>query len=255
MGQSLMNRPKYSIICLIYKSVEWLQFVYEQLFRYTDMSDKEFFFVANDANISVQNYLQDNYIPHYILENSPEQKKEWFINNVYRGYNYGASQAKGDFLIFINSDMAFTPQWLEKLWAAYNGKNCVSPRLIESGKSKSGQFGIEKDFGRDCQSFQESDFQNYAASIAEPRIENGGLFMPLLIRKEDFAMVGAYPEGNIVPWSELFNPVIAEAGHACITGDNVLMLRLMARGIVHQTDFSSIVYHFQCGEADSQEST
>lgn len=247
--------PKFSIVCLIYKSVEWLQFVYEQVFRYTDMSDKELIFIANDANEAVFNYLRDNYIPYYVLENSPEQRSEWFINNVYRGYNYGARLARGEFLLFINSDMAFSVQWFEKLWEAYNGSNCVSPRLVESGKSNSGEYGIEMNFGRDCQSYRENEFLDYVASISEPRIENGGLFMPLLLRRDDFIRAGLYPEGNIVPGSDFFEPLIALEGSPCITGDNVLIQKLMLQGIVHQTVFNSIVYHFQCGEADSQAST
>jgi hypothetical protein len=59
-------KPKFSIICLVFKSVEWLKFVYEQVFKYTDMRDKEFFFVANDAN-PASYYLRDNYIPHYVI--------------------------------------------------------------------------------------------------------------------------------------------------------------------------------------------
>jgi len=140
-------RPKYSIVCLIYKSVEWLQFVYEQVLRYTDLHDAEFFFVTNDANEAVLKYLHENYIPYYEFSNTPEHKKEWYINNVYRAYNYAAKVSKGDFLVFINSDMAFTPGWLDALIAGYNGENLVASRLVESGKLKSGEHGIEKDFG------------------------------------------------------------------------------------------------------------
>lgn len=248
-------KPKVSIVCLIYKSVEWLQFVYEQIFRYTNMDDKELIFIANDANEAVLNYLRDNYIPHYVLENSLEQRSEWYINNVYRGYNFGARLARGEFLLFINSDMAFSEQWFEKLWDAYNGNNCVSPRLVESGKSNSGEYGIEMDFGRDYLSYREDEFLDHAAAISEPRIENGGLFMPLLLRKEDFTRVGCYPEGNVVPGSDMFQPLIApEGSYFCITGDNVLIQKLRLQGIVHQTVFNSIVYHFQCGESDSQAS-
>lgn len=246
-------RPKFSIICLIYKSVDWLKFVYEQVLKYTDMEDKEFFFIANDANDEVLNYLHNNYIPHYVFENTPQQKEEWYINNVYRAYNFSVKKAKGDFLIFINSDMAFTPCWFDNLWKAYNGLNCVSSRLVESGKLKSGQYGIEKDFGRNHDSYLEKDFQQYAASAALSKVKDGGLFMPLLIRKKHFENVGGYPEGNISPESNIFKPVIAKSGDPIISGDNILMKRLHTQGIIHQTALDSIVYHFQCGEFDSTE--
>jgi glycosyltransferase involved in cell wall biosynthesis len=246
-------RPRFSIVCLIYKSVEWLKFVYEQVFKYTDMTDKEFFFVANDANPSVLSYLSDNYIPHYVFTNTPRQQKEWYVNNVYRAYNFAVSKAQGDFIVFINSDMAFTPGWFDSLWQSYNGKNCVTSRLVESGKLPSGQYGVEKDFGRDYSSYQEEEFQQYARTLAESKVEDGGLFMPLLIRKEHFERVGGYPEGQVVPGSDFAQPVIARRGEVCISGDTVLMLKLRTIGVNHQTAFASIVYHFQWGELDSSE--
>lgn len=244
-------KPKFSIVCLIYKSVEWLKFVYEQVYKYTDMTDKEFFFVANDANDEVLNHLNDHYIPHYVFTNSPEQQAEWYVNNVYRAYNFAASKAQGDFIVFINSDMAFTPNWLDNLWKAYNGENCITSRLVESGKLPSGQYGVGKDFGRDYSSYQENKFQLYARHLAEDKVQDGGLFMPLLIRKEHFERVGGYSEGQIVQGSDLFRPVIARRGEACLSGDTVLMLKLKTIGIIHQTAFDSLAYHFQWGELDS----
>lgn len=246
-------KPRFSIVCLVYKSVEWLKFVYEQVFKYTDMTDKEFFFVANDANPSVLSYLRDNYIPHYVFTNTPQQQKEWYVNNVYRAYNFAASKAQGDFVIFINTDMAFTPGWLDSLWQAYNGENCVTSRLVESGKLRSGQYGVERDFGRDYSSYQESEFQQYACELMESKLVDGGLFMPLLIRKEHFERVGGYPEGQVVLGSDFDHPVIARLGEACISGDTVLMLKLQTIGIKHQTAFDSLAYHFQWGELDSSE--
>jgi glycosyltransferase involved in cell wall biosynthesis len=246
-------KPRFSIVCLVYKSVEWLKFVYEQVFKYTDMSDKEFFFVANDATPSVLSYLSDNYIPHFVFKNTPQQQREWYVNNVYRAYNFAAGKAQGDFVIFINSDMAFTLGWLDSLWQAYNGENCVTSRLVESGKLPSGQYGVERDFGRDYSSYQEQEFQRYARDLTEAKLLDGGLFMPLLIRKEHFERVGGYPEGQVVLGSDFDHPVIARWGEACISGDTVLMLKLQAIGIKHQTAFASLAYHFQWGELDSSE--
>jgi glycosyltransferase involved in cell wall biosynthesis/predicted O-methyltransferase YrrM len=243
-------RPHFSIICLIYKSVAWLKFVYEQVLKYTEMTRKEFFFVANDATDEVIEYLREHDIPHYEFNNSAEQRAEWYVNNVYRAYNYAAAKAKGDFLIFINSDMAFSPGWFDNLWRAYNGSNCVCSRLVESGKLPSGQYGIEKDLGRNYSSYRENEFQQYAAAIAQSKVENGGLFMPLLIRKKHFEMAGGYPEGQVVVGSNIYDPIIAKWGEACISGDTVLMQKLHAHGIIHQTVFDSVVYHFQWGEKD-----
>lgn len=130
-------RPKYSVVCLIYKSIDWLQFVYSQVLKHTDLSETEFFFVANDPTDEVRDYLKYNYIPHHTWENTEEQKKDWHINNVYRAYNYGVNVAQGDFVILINSDMAFSPGWVDKLIEAYDGKSCIAARLVESGKLRS----------------------------------------------------------------------------------------------------------------------
>jgi len=242
--------PGVSVICLIYKSTKWLKFIYEQVLRYIDLHDKEFFFVANDANEEVLQYLREHYIPHYVWNNSEEQRNEWYINNVYRASNYGARMARGDYLLFINSDMAFTPGWFEYLLEKLNGQNCVTSRLVESGKMVSGEYGISRNFGRSIEEYDEDGFLKFAESVSEPSVRDGGLFMPLLIRKDDFWRVGGYPEGNIVPGSDLFNPLIAKKGKPCVSGDVVLMQKLQNIGIQHQTAFDSVVYHFQCGEMD-----
>ncbi len=251
--KSALTRPKFSIVCLIYKSVDWLKFVHQQVLKYTDMTDKEFFFVANDATEPVLQYLRENYLPYQIFNPTAEQKKEWYINNVYRAWNFGASQAQGDFIVFINSDMAFSPGWFEKLWSAYDGTNCLASRLVESGKLRSGQYGIEKNFGTDYSSYQEDKFQAFAATASLAKKEKGGLFMPLLIRRSHFLEVGGYPKGNVVPGSDPFKPKIATKGAPLISGDVVLMDKLKTRGITHQTVFDSLVYHFQEGEMDSSE--
>lgn len=241
-------RPGISIACLIYKSTQWLDFVYTQVLRYTDMHDKEFFFIANDATEEVKAYLRDHFIPHYVFENTPEHMQEWYINNVYRAWNFAAEKARGDYVVFINSDMAFSPDWIEALLSQLRPNNCVASRLVESGKMPSGTFGISKNFGRVVKGYREKAFLRYARSIATHKVHDGGLFMPLLIRQEHFLSVGGYPEGNVVPESDFFQPRIALQGDPLVSGDVVLMNKLQSKGITHQTVFDSIVYHFQEGE-------
>lgn len=250
--RSSVFKPGVSIVCLIYKSVEWLEFVYQQVLRHTDLQNNEFFFIANDPSEEVVQYLKCHYIPHYVWNNSAEQRKEWYINNVYRAWNYGAKMAQGDYLLFINSDMAFTPGWFERLFESIDGRNCVASRLVESGKLLSGQYAISRNFGRTVKEYDEENFLRYAESISKIDVHEGGLFMPLLIRKKDFWNVGGYPEGNIVANSDLREPVIAKKGEACVSGDVVLMEKLKSTGIRHETVFGSVVYHFQCGEMDEK---
>lgn len=89
------------------------------------------------------------------------------------------------------------------------------------GKLRSGQYGIERDFGRDYSNFREDEFIAYVKAISYPGVVDGGLFMPLLIRKEHFQAVGGCPEG-IAP------------GEPCILGFEVLNRKLQSRGIQQQ---------------------
>ena len=244
----LLKEIKISYVCLIYKSVSWLKFVYNQILKYTNLNDNEFFFVANDANQDVLDYLKNNNIPHYDYKNTVEHKKEWYINNVYRAYNYGGMMAKGKYIIFLNSDMAFSPNWSEKLIDTITPNSCVASRLVERGVLRSGTYGIEKNFGDDYKNYRENEFLEYTKSIEEKQLYNDGLYMPLLIKKEHLEQIGYYPEGNIIPGSNIFNPSYAKLGENCIPGDKVFMEKLRSIGVYHKTNFESIIYHFQQGE-------
>jgi hypothetical protein len=239
---------KVSIACLIYKSTRWLKFVYDQVRKYTDLTDNEFYFVANDANEHVLNYLKDNNIPHYIHNNTEEQKKEWYINNVYRAWNTACTVAKGEYIVLINSDMAFSPNWLESLMENYDDSKMITSRLVERGIMRSGTYGIEHNFGNVPDDYRDSDFVDYVKSISEKKLMPGGLYMPLLIKTEYLERINYYPEGNLKIDADVYAPQYAVRGEPCIPGDKVLIRKLNDMGIQHFTDFNSIVYHFQEGE-------
>ncbi|MDH4467879.1 MAG: glycosyltransferase [Bacteriovoracaceae bacterium] len=251
--QSQVNKPKISIICLVFKDTQWLDFAYQQVLKYTDLTDKEFYFIANDATEEVKNHLRSHYIPHYVFENTEKHRQEHYINNVYRAYNYGVKKAKGDFVILINSDMAFTPNWVENLYQSYDGSSCVASRLVEAGKIPTGKYGIEKNFGHDFSNYREEEFLSYASILSSKDDQLGGLYMPLLVRKDVFEKVGCYPEGNIVEGSDIFFPIISKPGEKLISGDTAFVAKLESIGVKHKTCFSSVVYHFQEGEKRSEE--
>lgn len=249
--KEIVDKPNVSFICLIYKSVKWAEFLYTQFLKYTDITNHEFFFVANDPGLDVLQYLENRHIPHYVYR-SPKPE-EFYINNVYRAYNYGAEMAKGDYILFLNSDMAFSEGWFDRLFVKLTPSNCVTSRLVERGKWKSGQWGVERSFGNTPEDYDEQSFIEYSKDLKiDDLVLDGGLFMPLLIRRDDFTQIGGYPEGNIIPNSDIFTPTISLKGQPCVSGDVVLMKKLESRGIKHQTVFDSIVYHFQQGETDDK---
>lgn len=239
---------KISIACLIYKSTRWLKFVYDQVRKYTDLTDNEFYFVANDACDKVLDYLKGNDIPHYIHNNTEEQRKEWYINNVYRAWNTAGRVAKGEFVVFINSDMAFTPGWLDSLVQNYDDTKMVTSRLVERGVLRSGMYGIEENFGNIPADYKESSFLQFAQKISEKKLMPGGLYMPCLLKKSTLERINYYPEGNITMDSDIYSPKYTVRGQECIPGDQVFVQKLYNIGIKHWTDFNSIVYHFQEGE-------
>jgi hypothetical protein len=239
---------KVSIACLIYKSTRWLDFVYEQVKKFTNLDENEFYFVANDACEAVLTHLKNRNIPHYIHNNTEEQRKEWYINNVYRAWNTAGKMAKGEYIVFINSDMAFSPRWLETLQESISHNTCVCSRLVERGVMRSGTYGIESNFGNVPEDYNEDEFIHFCENIKENALYPSGLYMPMLIKKEHMEKINYYPEGNIVPGSDIFNPEYAKIGEQCISGDTVLINKLKTIGVEHFTNFNSIIYHFQEGE-------
>lgn len=247
-------KPNITIFSLIYKDIGWLSFMYSQLLKYTDLDGVEFYFIANDADEDVVDYMRQNYIPYYEYHSSDINKSDHYINNVYRAYNFGVSKAAGDLVVLLNSDMAFSEGWLESLRDVWCDGVCVSSRLIEQGKLSTGTYGIERNFGDSWENFDEHAFQTYASTIRNENVEPGGLYMPLMVRKHDFQLVGGYPEGNITLDSDLFKPTIAKPGSPVISGDTAFISKLATIGVKHVTSFNSVVYHFQEGEKRSQKS-
>jgi len=263
---------KISYVCLIYKSTKWLKFVYEQFHKHTKLNEgDEFYFVANDACPEVLDYLKNNNINHYINNNTEEQRKEWYINNVYRAYNKGGRMAKGDYVIFINSDMAFSKDWHINLINKIDDSKFINSRLVERGPphglpTMKGAHGIERNFGNNYDDYNEKSFLEMAEQIKSERLLEKGLYMPMIIKKEHLEFINYYPEGNITVnnFRELqkcdkndmkqFKYIYATEDDVykkkigCIPGDKVLTHNLAKIGVFHYTAMDSIVYHFQQGE-------
>ena len=107
---------------MIYKSISYLDFMMYNINKYctSELHDISYNIIANDANKNVLEHLKINNINHIIYNDS--NPNDYYINRIYRAWNYGGFNTDCDVIIFINSDMAFTPKWIDNLI-----KKCIGP--------------------------------------------------------------------------------------------------------------------------------
>ena len=248
------RKPFVTLICLIYSGVDWLEFAYGELLLLQKEFEEglvEILFCANDASPEVLQFLKSNNIPHIELNNS--DPNEHYLSRVYRAYNFATINAKADFCLLVNSDMAYSPGFLTKILLQRDKNSFVVAKLVESGTLKPGPLAIKKNFGKTLRDFKRKSFYKYALRKEEPGVAEGGLFMPLLVSREIFLGLGGFPEGNLTTDSlsaYLRNDEfeIAKPGLPCISGDDALFKKAKIEGIQHVTSLRSVAYHFQEGE-------
>jgi hypothetical protein len=246
---------KVSIASLIYKSPVYADFVYEQVHKYTpeiQTGEAEFYFVANDASPEVLEHLRRKGYPFYEQTNHKYTNDELFslgygkpeyIHRVYKGWNRAIDEAKGEYVVLINSDNAFSPNWLYNLVRRTDKNTIVSSLLVERGHEVIGTFpanlngtgSIEYNCGKTPYSYDEEKFQAFVQKVSKDAISFGGVYMPFCFLKEGAVR---YPEGNIA--GSNFDDVIDY-------GDRVFMRNMNRR---HITAWDSVAYHFQQGEME-----
>lgn len=236
------------IIVLIYKSIEYLNFIYNQIQRYGEGS--QYLFIANDATTEVLQHLKENNINHLIYNDL--KPDDYYINRVYRAWNFGGFNCPTDIICFVNSDMAFSPNWLSNLYQYLNKDTIPTSRLVESGKMPSGKHGISKNFGRHPNEYQEKEFIEFAEQIKHNDVKPEGLFMPVLFYKKDFIESGGYPPGNFYTtgFGRPEGQVDEYNKYFLMSGDAYLFYNRMKHK-KHITIMDSIVYHIAEGERDS----
>ena len=245
-----------SIFTLIYQSSEWADFVFDSIHKYTPMiarGEAEFFFVANDATQKVIDHLSQKEYPHYILTNSRLSEEELFskgfakpeyLSRVYKGFNFGIEKSRGEIVVIINSDMAFSPDWLENLIRCLTTKNVVTSQLVERDHPEFGVFhGVyHGEFGCGIEDFKETAFLEFVLNVKSTALIPGKGYSPCAFHKVNAYRAGLYPEGNIAGKS--YDEVDEY-------GDERFFRKLAEINIPHYTVLDSIVYHFKEGERTS----
>jgi len=231
-----------TIALLIYASPRYLDFVMESLLLHSSKEHKiKYLIVCNDASdnvlIKASEYaseLSKNYEPEIRVVNHVNNPKDPFwIQNVYSAWNRCLSECDNEYICFVNSDMVFTPNWLDRL-VKYDTSKCIPTSwLVESGRMPSIPGLISRNFGQSLDSFDDDSFQTFAKSIIEDGFSMGGAYMPSLFNADMLRSVGgwSYNQGNY-------------------PGDKITFELLRRKyGLQHIMVKDSIVYHLQRGES------
>ena len=237
------------IISLIYKSVDYLDLIVSELrkdYCKADGWEVGIRIVANDANEAVLNRIEEIGIP-YTIYNDPKPD-DYYLNRVYRCWNFAGTSSEYDNICFVNSDMVFSKDWLANLLKHHNGTFIPCSKLIESGKMLSGQHAISKNFGLGPSEIDYDGWNSYVEEIKKLNVFHGGLYMPCVFQKEKFINSGMYPEGNIYSDGRAGSMV----GNVVKSGDYYYFNDILTNkfGMKHVTVFDSLVYHIQEGELD-----
>ena len=249
MDSGTVMNPTLEIIALIFKSKTYLDFICKQLkseWNQVPSWDISIRLVANDATPEILATLPNCGVP-FDIYNDP-LPNDYYLNRVYRCWNHAGKTSKADHICFVNSDMAFSPNWLANLLKHHDGSNIPCSRLIESGKMPSGLHGVSQNFGRNPIEFNETAWLQYVPTMSKNELHAGGLYMPVVFEKNRFIQSGMYPEGNI------YTTGIGKFGAPFLrSGDEYFFNAILNRNysMRHVTVFDSLVYHIQEGERDA----
>ena len=242
-----MNK-NIEIISLIFKSVEYLQLIYEQLTSvHCHVPDWRvgLRIVANDATPDVLARLHELNIPYTVYNDS--KPNDYYLNRVYRCWNHAGFTSTYDNICFVNSDMIFSSNWLTNLLHHHDGTHIPTSRLVESGKIRSGTYGISYNCGRHPKQINYDQWGTCVATHIKHEVHERGLYMPCVFETSRFIESGGYPEGNI------FRDGIGTQTRKAFlqSGDAWFFEKLTSEyGMKHITVFDSLVYHIQEGEKD-----
>lgn len=244
-----------SICSLIYRSAAFADATVESLLEYTPhLHDgrARFFFVANDATPELKEHLRQRGYPFVVQENKVRTAAELqdmgyappeYIHRVYRGYNRAIIEGEEQ-SVLINSDMQFSPGWLEGLEEAWNPKRIVTSTLVERWQNKMGDrrtgpnYFIECDFGSHPKNFDKRGFYAFSQNRKQAGVIPGRHYASIMLSKKESIAAGLYPEGNLfAPWG-------------IYSGDRAFFSRMKSNGVEHLESTNSIVYHFNEGEIE-----
>jgi hypothetical protein len=218
---------------LIYKSRRWLDFVERNLREVKNETTFDIRVIGCDAcpELVSSGRLSVDY--------RNVDPNEYYLNRVYRCWNEAVFSASTEVVVLVNSDMAFSDDWLDSLVRCHQELPMSIPTslLCESDRMPSAWPEYRLALGTTPESFLRNVWYAHANPLRIGEAGNrrpGRLYSPILFTKTGFMAAGGFPHGN----------------PGGTPGDRYLVDSMNRMGYTHLTCMDSVVYHIQAGESE-----
>ena len=113
----------------------------------------------------------------------------------YKIWNECSMHARGDILVFSNSDILFAPRW-DEMFVNYMRDNAILVGyLVEPGNISVARGNVWKSFGKDPIEFNWQKFENWVSTHRDDVLEckeGRGWYMPCAFRRDWFLRTGGF---------------------------------------------------------------
>lgn len=153
-----------------------------------------------------------------------------------RATNLGVMSAQRDWVLVVNDDNVFQPEWDARLMVGVKDKTVITPNQVEPYPSIFKQF-VHKDFGTTAEDFQYSSWCAWTTGGYEDKVDDTGSTLPFFMKRKDFLTIGGwddqYPTNGIVADWDFF-------------------LKCQLAGFTMERTYRCHFYHFVSNTVNSQ---